>query len=67
MKKIFTLIAAVLFAGSMMAEEGLLFEQTYPGNPDTITNAYTKVFTMTTNGYTLTYANINNGQNASSK
>lgn len=65
MKKFFTLIAAVLFAGSMMAE-GLLFEQTYPGNPDTITNAYTKVFTITTNGYTLTYANINNGQNASS-
>jgi len=60
MKKIFSLFAAVLFAGSMMAE-GLLFEQTYPGEPSEKVSAYTKSFTMTTNGYTLTYANINNG------
>jgi hypothetical protein len=32
MKKFFSFVAAVLFASSMMAE-GLLFEQTYPGEP----------------------------------
>ena len=62
MKKLFSLIAAVLFAGSMMAE-GLLFEQTYPGTPSTKTNSYSKSFTLTTGDYTLTYANINNGSN----
>ena len=65
MKKILSLFAAVLFAGSMMAE-GLLFEQTYPGNPSEFTNAYTKTFTLSTGDYTLTYANFNNGQNESS-
>ena len=65
MKKFFSLIAAVLFAGSMMAE-GLLFEHTYPGNPSTFTNNYTSTFTISTNGDTVTYANFNNGQNASS-
>ena len=60
MKKFFSLIAAVLFAGSMMAE-GILFEQTYPGNPSTKTNSYSKSFTLTTGDYTLTYANVNNG------
>ena len=63
MKKFFSLIAAVLFAGSMMAE-GLLFEQTYPGNPSEFVNSYSKSFTMTTNGYTLTYANLNNGSDS---
>ncbi len=61
MKKLFSLIAAVLFAGSMMAEEGILFEQTYPGSPSEKVGSYSKSFTLTTNGYTLTYANINNG------
>ena len=60
MKKLFSIFAAVLFAGSMMAE-GLLFEQTYPGTPSAKAAAYTKTFTLTTDGYTLTYANINNG------
>ena len=45
-----------------MAEEGLLFEQTYPGKPSAYVNKYSLSFTMTTNGYTLTYANISNGQ-----
>ena len=61
MKKLFAIIAAVLFAGSMMAE-GLLFEQTYPGSPSAWTNAYYKSFTLTTNGYTLTYSHVNNGR-----
>lgn len=65
MKKFFSFVAAVLFASSMMAE-GLLFEQTYPGEPSAKTNAYTKSFTLTTNGYTLTYANINNGSDKDS-
>ena len=60
MKKLFSLIAAVLFAGGMMAE-GLLFEQTYPGTPSSKTNAYDASFTLATDGYTLTYANVNNG------
>lgn len=60
MKKIFALFAAVLFAGGMMAE-GLLIEQTYPGNPSSKVSSYSKSFTLTTNGYTLTYQNINNG------
>jgi|GEM_PF-1471767 len=60
MKKFFTFIAAVLFAGGMMAE-GLLFEQTYPGTPSSKTNAYDASFTLATDGYTLTYANVNNG------
>lgn len=61
MKKFFSLIAAVLFAGSMVAEE-LLFEQTYPGSPSEFVSAYSKTFTITTDGYTLSYANINNGK-----
>jgi hypothetical protein len=64
MKKILSLFAAVLFAGSMMAE-GLLFEQTYPGNPSAYVNKYTETFTITTDGHTLTYVNINNGQESS--
>jgi len=62
MKKIFSLFTAILFAGSMMAADELLFSQTYPGSPSEYTNAYTKSFTLTTSGTTLTYANINNGQ-----
>ena len=65
MKKIFSLFAAVLFAGSMMAE-GLLFEQTYPGEPSAKVSSYSKSFTLTTNGYTLTYQNVNNGSNSDS-
>lgn len=65
MKKIFALMTAVLFAGSMMAE-GLLFEQTYPGEPSSKVSSYSKSFTLTTNGYTLTYANINNGSSTDS-
>ena len=61
MKKFFSFVAAVLFASSMMAE-GLLFEQTYPGQPSEFTSAYTKSFTLTTGDYTLTYANVNNGK-----
>ena len=61
MKKIFSFIAAVLFAGSMMAE-GLLFEQTYPGNPTAYTNNYTGSFAITTGDYTLTYSAFNNGK-----
>ena len=63
MKKIFSLFAAVLFVGSMMAE-GLLFEQTYPGDPSKFTNNYTSSFTLTTDGYTLEYASFNNGQSS---
>ena len=62
MRKIFSLIAAVLFAGSMFAADALLFSQTYPGSPSKYTNSYTSSFTMATDGVTLTYANINNGQ-----
>ena len=65
MKKIFSFFAAVLFAGSMMAE-GLLFEQTYPGEPSSKVSSYSKTFTLTTNGYMLTYANINNGSSSDS-
>ena len=65
MKKFFTLITAVLFAGSMMAE-GLLFEQTYPGTPSSKTNGYEASFTLPTGDYTLTYANINNGSSKDS-
>lgn len=61
MKKFFSFVAVVLFASSMMAE-GLLFEQTYPGQPSEFTSAYTKSFTLTTGDYTLTYANVNNGK-----
>lgn len=64
MRKIFSLIAAVLFAGSMFAADALLFSQTYPGSPSKYTNSYTSSFTMATDGVTLTYANINNGQEA---
>lgn len=60
MKKIFSFLTAILFAGSMMAE-GVLFEQTYPGTPSTKTNAYYKTFTLATGDYTLKYVNINNG------
>ena len=62
MKKFFAFVAAVLFAGSMMAEEGLLFEQTYPGNPTEYTNNYTTSFDITTGAYKLTYACFNNGK-----
>ena len=65
MKKFFTFFAAVLFAGSMMAE-GLLFEQTYPGSPSAYTNNYTSSFSITTGDYALTYANFNNGKEADS-
>lgn len=61
MKKFFSFFAAVLFAGSMMAE-GLLFEQVYPGSPSAYTNNYTSSFTITTGDYALTYANFNNGK-----
>ena len=42
--------------------EGLLFEQTYPGGPSAFTNSYSKSFTISTGEYTLTYQNVNNGQ-----
>ena len=60
MKKLFAFIAATLFVGSMLAE-GLLFEQTYPGEPSEKTNSYTKSFTLTTGDYTLIYKNVSNG------
>ena len=65
MKKIFSFFAAVLFAGSMMAADELLFSQTYPGSPSKYVNSYGSSFTMTTTvsevNYTLKYDSINNG------
>ena len=65
MKKLFAFVAAALFAGSMLAE-GLLFEQTYPGEPSEKTNSYTKSFKLTTGDYTLIYKNVNNGAETNS-
>ena len=65
MKKIFSFLTAILFAGSMMAE-GILFEQTYPGDPSTKASSYSKFFTMTTGDYTLKYVNVNNGSSSDS-
>jgi MOSC domain-containing protein YiiM len=65
MKKFLTFITALLFAGGMYAE-GLLFEQTYPGAPSQKVSSYSKSFTLTTDGYTLTYTNINNGSSSDS-
>ena len=42
--------------------EGLLFEQTYPGEPTEYTNNYTTSFDITTGAYKLTYACFNNGK-----
>ena len=46
----------------MSFAQGVMFTQTFPGNPSEYTGSYSKSFTVTTDGYTLTYANINNGQ-----
>ncbi len=61
MKKLFSFITALMVATTMFAQDAL-FTQTYPGNPSSYVSAYTESFTVTTDGYTLTYANINNGQ-----
>ena len=52
---------AMLFSVMSFAQT-VLFTQTYPGSPSVWTNAYTKSFNLTTDGYKLTYTNINNGQ-----
>lgn len=64
MRKLFSIIAAVLFAGSMFAADEVLFTQTYPGSPSAYTGSYYKKFTLTTGGYTLTYDSVNNGAKA---
>ncbi|MBR1809215.1 MAG: hypothetical protein IJ776_07485 [Paludibacteraceae bacterium] len=61
MKKITILFAALMCAMAGFSAEEVLFTQTFPGTPSSYTSAYTKSFTLTTDGYTLTYANINNG------
>ncbi len=61
MKKIFSFITALMVATTMFAQDAL-FTQTYPGNPSSYVSGYTASFTVTTGDYTLTYANINNGQ-----
>ncbi len=43
-----------------------LFSQSYPGSPSKYVGSYTGSFTITTDGYTLTYANVNNGQQSGS-
>ena len=52
---------AMLFSVMSFAQT-VLFTQTYPGSPSAYTSAYTKSFNLTTDGYKLTYTNINNGQ-----
>jgi len=49
MKKFFSLIAAVLFAGSMMAEEGLLYTLNYC-NAEGAGNAYANTYDVTIDG-----------------
>ena len=61
MKKLSFLLMAMLMSVMSFAQTEL-FTQTYPGSPSSYTNAYTKSFTVTTGDYTLTYTNINNGQ-----
>ena len=61
MKKFTLLLSAMLFSVMSFAQ-GVMFTQTFPGNPSEYTGSYSKSFTVTTDGYTLTYANINNGQ-----
>ena len=61
MKKFTLLLSAMLFSVMSFAQ-GVMFTQTFPGNPSEYTSSYSKSFTVTTDGYTLTYANINNGQ-----
>ena len=56
------LLMAVLSIGQVWAAETELFSQSYPGSPSSYTNSYTSSFTVTTGDYTLTYANVNNGQ-----
>ena len=67
MPKRLAMVLTVLFTvgvGSMLGAEEVLFSQTYPGSPNKYTNAYNSSFSITTNEYALTYANINNGQSA---
>ena len=61
MKKLSFFLMAMLFSVMSFAQT-VLFTQTYPGNPSVWTSAYTKSFNLTTDGYKLTYTNINNGQ-----
>ena len=61
MKKLSFFLMAMLMSVMSFAQTEL-FTQTYPGSPSSYTNAYTKSFTVTTGDYTLTYTNINNGQ-----
>lgn len=63
MKKL-SLLAALFCATMAFAADALLFEQTFPGNPSKYTNSYGDSYTITTDGYTLTYAGINNGTQA---
>ena len=61
MKKLSFFLMAMLFSVMSFAQT-VLFTQTYPGSPSAYTSAYTKSFNLTTDGYKLTYTNINNGQ-----
>ena len=63
LKQLFVFVLLAVFGvGQMWAAETQLFSQTFPGSPTSYTNSYTKSFSMTTSGSTLTYANVNNGQ-----
>ena len=63
MKKLSFFLMAMLFSMMSFAQT-VLFTQTYPGSPSAWTNAYTNSFYLTTDGYKLTYQNINNGKQA---
>ena len=63
MKKLSFFLMAMLFSAMSFAQ-ATLFTQTYPGSPSTYTNSYTSSFNVTTDGYKLTYAKINNGQSS---
>ena len=56
------LLTTIFGVGNAWGEETELFSQSYPGNPSKYVGSYTESFTITTDGYTLTYANVNNGQ-----
>ena len=59
---LFIIMLLTLGIGQVWATETELFSQTYPGSPTKYTGSYTSSFSLTTDDYTLTYANINNGQ-----
>ena len=64
MKKFFSILAAVLFSGSMMAAEVVYVQTIFNAeNNSGKVSVYTNTWTNTTDGFTVNIVNANNNNN----